>query len=68
MRPTQKESVDKLRSFIDREARQHAAFSRLPRSQREAAFEVVRARKGPMAVVKVTEMIEAHIELTGGCL
>jgi len=68
VRPTQKESVGKLAAYIDREARQHAAFSRLPRSQREAAFEVVRARKGPLAVVKVTEMIEAHLELTGGCL
>jgi hypothetical protein len=41
-------------------ATRHEAFARLPRCEREAAFQAVRAEKGSK-VVTVDEMLEAHL-------
>jgi transcription initiation factor TFIIIB Brf1 subunit/transcription initiation factor TFIIB len=46
-------------------AKKHAAFSRLPRDQREAAFQLVKERQGGDAVVRIEDLIKAHEELAG---
>jgi len=41
----------------------HDEFARLPRAQREAAYQAVRARVGPTGLVRVEEMLYVAREM-----
>jgi hypothetical protein len=61
-------SLARVAAMIQEQARQSAAFSRLPRVEREAAFQAVKEQQGGYAVVRLSDMIAAHEALAGGAL
>ena len=63
-----KADLAKMKAYHEEKARKMAKFGRLPREDREIAFQAVKARQGGYAVVKLDDMIDAYEKLTGKVL
>ena len=61
-------SLARYAELIQEQARKGAAFSRLSRAEREAAFQAVKEQQGGHAVVRLSDMMAAHEALTGRAL
>lgn len=64
---TQTGSLARFAELIQQQARKSAAFSRLSRAEREAAFQAVKEQHGDRKV-RFDDMIAAHERLTGRAL